>query len=112
MAVDDETFGTDMWRGPVWINYNYMIIQGLLEYGFSELADEITEKTLDIMTFWYEQEGVLYEFYDSENRVSPSRLNRKGRPVVPYSPKIKMQTIRDYGWSAALFADMVLKIKK
>ena len=111
VAVDDETFGTDMWRGPVWINYNYMVLQGLKEYGFNELADEITNKMLDIMTFWYEQEGVIYEFYDSENRVSPSRLNRKGRPLVPYNPKIKMQTIKDYGWSAALFAELALKIK-
>ena len=112
IAADDKTFGTDMWRGPVWINYNYMVIQGLKEYGFDEPADELANKTLDIMIFWYEQEGVIYEFYDSENRLSPSRLNRKGKPLVPYSPKTKMQTIRDYGWSAALFADMILNIRK
>ena len=108
IAADDATYGTDMWRGPVWINYNYMTALGLREYGFDGLSDEITRKTLEAMMFWYEREGVLYEFYDSENRISPSKLNRKGKPVVPYNPKIKMQSIRDYGWSAALFADMVL----
>ena len=109
VAADDDTFGTDMWRGPVWINYNYMIAKGLAEYGFNELAEKITQKTIKAITFWYEHDGVIFEFYDSENRVSPSKLNRKGKPVEPYSPKVRMQTIRDYGWSAALFADMVLK---
>lgn len=108
IAVDDPTFGTDMWRGPVWINYNYMIACGLKEYGFNELAQSIVKKTINTISFWYNSDGVIYEFYDSYNRVSPSKLNRKGKPVNPYNYKIRMQTIRDYGWSASLFAEMTL----
>ena len=53
----DATFGSDMWRGPVWINYNYMIIKGL--------------------------------------------------PFDPYNINVRLQTIRDYGWSCTLLFDML-----
>ncbi|HBT64051.1 MAG TPA: hypothetical protein DEB10_05250, partial [Ruminococcaceae bacterium] len=41
ISIDDTTFGTDMWRGPVWINYNYMIILGLRDYGYDKLSEKI-----------------------------------------------------------------------
>lgn len=109
VSKDDPTFGTDMWRGPVWINYNYMIVQGLKEYGYFELAQSIIRKTIQAIAYWYEQDGCIYEFYDSENRKSPSKLNRKGIPLEPYSFRIRPQSIRDYGWSASLYAVMVLE---
>ncbi|HHV97603.1 MAG TPA: hypothetical protein GXX37_14275 [Clostridiaceae bacterium] len=108
ISKDDPTFGTDMWRGPVWINYNYMIIQGLKEYGYIELAQSILKKTIEAIAYWYEKDGCIYEFYDSENRVSPSKLNRKGIPLEPYNFRIRPQAIRDYGWSASLYVAMVL----
>jgi len=109
ISKDDPTFGTDMWRGPVWINYNYMIARGLKEYGYFELAQNILRKTIDAIAYWYQQDGCIYEFYDSENRKSPRKLNRKGVPLEPYNFKIRPQAIRDYGWSASLYAAMVLE---
>ena len=103
IARDDATFGTDMWRGPVWINYNYMVALGLYDYGYTELADRILRTTIAVLSQWYEADGVIYEFYDSENKVSPRQLSRKGAPIVPYNPVIRMQSIRDYGWSSTLF---------
>ena len=76
ISLDDPTFGTDCWRGPVWINYSYMTSRGLRESGFAEEADEFERRTLSAMAFWYRQEGTLYEFYDAEDLVSP-------QPVCP-----------------------------
>ncbi|NOU62876.1 FAD-dependent oxidoreductase [Paenibacillus sp. LMG 31461] len=109
IAVDQPSFGTDMWRGPVWINYNYMIAKGLTENGFDEAAAALIDKTIDVITFWYLHDGVIYEFYDSTNRVSPSKLNRKGNAVAPYQMEVKLQNIRDYGWTSALFVSMVME---
>ena len=105
IAVSDNTFGTDMWRGPVWINYNYMIIKGLREYGYAELADNLKTKSLDFINLWYTRTGTLYEFYDSQNLIPPACFNRKGEIFEPYDFRIKYQSIRDYGWSITLSFD-------
>lgn len=107
VSKDDPTYGTDMWRGPVWLNYNYMICEGLREYGYKELARKITEKTISVVEEWYLKDGVVYEFYDSENKKSPSKLNRKGIVTQPYDLRIKVSAIRDFGWSACLTLDMI-----
>ena len=107
ISKKDEHFGTDMWRGPVWINYNYMILKGLEEYGYTHQANRIKEKTLSVINEWYERTGTIYEFYDSENRIPPSCFNRKGEVVEPYDFRIKYQSIRDYGWSVTLSFDML-----
>jgi len=107
VSKDDPTYGTDMWRGPVWINYNYMICEGLREYGYNKLAKEIMEKTISVVEEWYIKDGVIYEFYDSENVKSPSSLNRKGEVTPPFDMSIKIGAIRDYGWSACLALDIM-----
>ncbi len=103
----DKTFGTDMWRGPVWINYNYMISEGLAAYGYTDLARHIIEKTVAVLGEWYEKTGTIYEFYDCENKKAPRLLNRKGLPFEPYDFTVRCQSIRDYGWSNTLLLDML-----
>lgn len=103
----DATFGTDMWRGPVWINYNYMISEGLADYGYTAKARAIVEKTADVLDEWYQKTGTIYEFYDSENKKAPRALNRKGLPFEPYDFSVLCQSIRDYGWSNTLTLDML-----
>ena len=107
ISKTDKTFGTDMWRGPVWLNYNYMIAKGLAEYGYVEISDEIINKTLETVNTWYHRTGTIYEFYDSENLIPPSCFNRKGQVFEPYDFRIKYQTIRDYGWSTTLTFDLL-----
>ncbi|MBQ9914202.1 MAG: hypothetical protein IJO73_08235 [Clostridia bacterium] len=103
----DKTFGTDMWRGPVWLNFSYMIAKGLDDYGYTALSEQIRNKTLDSVNMWYNRTGTVYEFYDSENRVPPFCFNRKGEFFEPYDFRVKYQTIRDYGWSVTLVFDML-----
>lgn len=107
ISLKDKTFGSDMWRGPVWINYNYMISKGLTEYGNHLLAQKIKDKTLSVINEWYDRTGTVYEFYDSENYIPPFCFNRKGPVVEPYDFRIKYQSIRDYGWSITLAFDML-----
>ena len=111
ISKKDKTFGTDMWRGPVWINFNYMIAKGLAEYGFDKSSQDIINKTLDIINTWYARMGTVYEFYDSDNLIPPSCFNRKGEIVEPYDFKIKYQSIRDYGWSITLTFDLLNQLK-
>jgi hypothetical protein len=107
ISKKDATFGSDMWKGPVWINYNYMISKGLAEYGYGELSEEIEDKTIAFLNHWYLKKGTMFEFYDSENRKAPCELNRKGLPFEPYNFEYRMQSIRDYGWSNTLLFDLL-----
>jgi hypothetical protein len=107
ISMKDVTFGSDMWRGPVWINYNYMIAQGLTAYGYGEFGDEIIDKTIKFMNHWYQLTGTINEFYDCNHVKAPSQLNRKGLPFEPYNINVRLQSIRDYGWSCTLLCDLL-----
>jgi hypothetical protein len=38
------------WQGPSWINTNWLIIQGLRRYGFDDVATELTDKTVEMVS--------------------------------------------------------------
>jgi len=41
--------GVLLWRGPTWININWLIINGLRKHGFENIALNLTEKTLSLI---------------------------------------------------------------
>lgn len=62
---NDKVYMEDLllWRGHcIWINMNWMVVQGLLEYGYAGLAREITRRT----ALMIKHEG-FWEFYDFRN---------------------------------------------
>lgn len=108
ISVSDPSFGTDMWCGPVWINYVYLVAEGLYSYGEKELADRIIRDAVEGVTCAFLNDGVFYEYYDGMCRTASPRLLRKGTPVSPYICSRRItQTIRDYGWTATLYAALV-----
>ncbi len=110
ISVDDKTYVTkDMFRGPVWLNFNYLIAQGLERYGYLKEANEIRQKTIDEIKYWFINEGIVYEFYDSTQEVSPSRLSRKGLPIQPYLPEYKVQSVRDFSWGVTAVIEFLNK---
>ena len=107
VALDESSFGDDMWRGPTWMNYNFLVIHGLRRYGYSDLAAELAERCLEQVTTWYRDEGAIFEYYDPHGRVSPRRLHRKGR--VPTHRSGGIPVVTDYNWSAAIFAALAVE---
>ncbi len=55
------------WLGPVWINVNYLVFRGLVDYGFEAEAREVAEKTVLLLGRDYERFGALHEYYLPEN---------------------------------------------
>jgi len=109
VAATDPEFSTDMWRGATWANTNYLVIRGLRLHGRHDEAARLRDLTIAHVQKHYEQQGALFEFYDAADRVPPTRCHRKG-PLdgKPYLLG-KVNSIRDYHWTAALTACLLLE---
>ena len=79
-----------MWRGPVWVNINYFFIEALHQIGEDLLADELTHKTLDLIS----RHPGIYEYYNSENGEPPAKAAEA------------------FGWTAAVFIDLVISASR
>jgi neutral trehalase len=99
VAACEPSYSRDMWRGPVWANYNYLICRGLVRYGRNDLALAIARSTVQAIADWYHGEGVVFEYYDAEGACSPRQLPRKGATGGEWVHTV----IRDYHWTAALY---------
>jgi putative isomerase len=82
-SYDPET----MWRGPVWININYIFHEALRRIGRESLAGDLRERTIELIS----RNKGIYEFYNPED----------GSPPPSAAPS--------FGWSAALFIDLLLQ---
>ena len=105
VSLDSGQYCKDMWRGPTWMNLNYVTIVGLRANGFPEDAARLKEASLAAIQQWYEREGCIFEYYDSLGITSPRGLDRKqrlatGRGIAPIS---------DYHWTAAITAALLLE---
>jgi len=109
-AENTAAYSKDMWRGPVWININYMIIHGLKRYGFLEDAEKLARDTVAEELKFCRRYGTFFEFYDDRSEDDPPALLRK--PQVALGNPVFGQPFRDYGWSAALFLELVLSDRK
>ena len=50
VPVNSEWFNPiSYWQGPTWINMNWLIIEGLKNYGFNDHAKILTKKTLELV---------------------------------------------------------------
>ena len=108
-AISEPTWSTDMWRGATWLNFNYFIILGLRRQGCVEEAAWIKERTLAQVRKYYEQAGVIFEFFDAKDERPPWRCDRKGPHREPYDFRRKYDSIRDYHWSAAVTACLLVE---
>lgn len=108
LALSEPAWGTDMWRGPTWINMNYMIVQGLRLHDRHEEADALADRTIELVRRYYERYGVIFEYYDAKDERPPTACDRKGPSAGPYDIRSKVDSIRDYHWSAALTACLLL----
>lgn len=54
------------WLGPIWGISNYLVFRGLVEYGFSEEARVLAEKTVQLLENDIVTCGEMHEYYDPE----------------------------------------------
>ncbi len=50
VSIDEPSFDpSGFWRGPTWIATNWIIHKGLLNYGFTDIADDIKKKSIELI---------------------------------------------------------------
>ncbi len=69
----------------------------------------LAQKTIAYVGKYYDEYGVLFEFFDATDRRPPVACERKGARREPYNIRVKMDLIRDYHWPAALTALMLIQ---
>ncbi|BDD05829.1 amylo-alpha-1,6-glucosidase [Aureibacter tunicatorum] len=55
------------WNGPVWVQWNYLIVRGLLDYGYEAEAKELTRRVAESMVIQLKDNHNLWEFYSPDN---------------------------------------------
>jgi putative isomerase len=88
VALDDPKYDPNqMWRGPTWVNVNYLMIEGLWRNGFRDQARKLRRATLEMIG----EHNDIYEYYHPETGEKP-----------PDAASI-------FGWSSAIFIDLAIQ---
>lgn len=66
-AEDDYYNPIGYWNGPVWVQWQYLVFRGLLDYGYTGEARALAEKVLDNMAFHLKNDHVFWEFYSADD---------------------------------------------
>ncbi|WFO16682.1 glycoside hydrolase [Cellulophaga baltica 4] len=76
------------WRGPVWINMNWILYNGLKRYGFNDVAQRVKEDSIALI----EKNG-FFEYFNPIKKVNETEN-------VGYGGN-------NFSWSAALLIDLL-----
>jgi hypothetical protein len=91
VAANDPTYNPEqMWRGPVWININYIFVEALQRIGRRGPAQDLAERTLRLVM----GQNDIYEYYHPTTGTPPP----KAAPM--------------FGWSAACFIDLAIRMSR
>ncbi len=91
VALNDPKYDAlTMWRGPTWVNVNYLLIEGLLRTGYVDLARELRRRTLDLINLHDD----IYEYYQPQTGAVP-----------PAAASL-------FGWSSAVFIDLAIQAER
>lgn len=79
-----------MWRGPTWVNINYLFVEGLTRAGYPDLARELRDRTLKLLM----RHNDIYEYYNPDTGDPP-----------PHAASV-------FGWSSAVFVDLAIEASR
>ncbi len=72
----------EYWRGPIWININWLLCEGLMKYGFDDYVRRVAHSIIDLPAHYG-----FYEYFDPQKGCGLGSA--------------------DFSWTAALFLDKI-----
>lgn len=89
VAAGDPDFSAErMWRGPVWVNTNVLVAEGLAASGLAERSRALAERTVSLVI----HAGGPHEYFN------------------PLTGEKARTATTAFGWSAALFVDLAVRL--
>jgi hypothetical protein len=80
LAADDPWFTPYVdycckWNGPVWLLWDYMVLDGLKKYGYGKIANQLADKMMLAVTTQLKKNHNFWESYSPDNEVLNSPPN-------------------------------------
>ncbi len=80
LAADDKWFTPFVdycckWNGPVWLLWDYMVLDGLKKYGYNKIAGELADKMILAVSTQLKKNHNFWESYSPDNEVLNSPTN-------------------------------------
>ncbi len=80
LAADDPWFTPYVdycckWNGPVWLLWDYMVLDGMKKYGYNKIANQLTDKMMLAVTTQLKKNHNYWESYSPDNEVLNSPPN-------------------------------------
>jgi len=80
LAADDPWYNPNVdycckWNGPVWLLWDYMVYDGLKNYGYDSLAHELAGKMVDCVVTQLKKNHNFWESYSPDNETLNSPSN-------------------------------------
>ena len=63
------------WNGPVWLLWDYMVLDGLKKYGYNKIANQLADKMMLAVTTQLKKNHNFWESYSPDNEVLNSPPN-------------------------------------
>jgi putative isomerase len=69
LAPDEPLYNprSGYWRGPIWVISNYLLMHGLINYGYRKEAQELAVRTVSLLVHDLHATGGMNECYDPDN---------------------------------------------
>ena len=94
VALDDPDFeNLSLWQGPSWVSINYLLMEGLDRSGYQTIADDLCERTLNLLA-----EQIVEGKGLSPEEKEGNHLRIRNAPI--------------YGWSAALYIELAVRASR
>ncbi|MBI3586586.1 MAG: hypothetical protein HY088_05610 [Ignavibacteriales bacterium] len=69
LAADDPYYNPKgYWNGPVWVEWNYLILRGLLDYGYTTEAKELVQRVSSNMIAHLKKDHTFWELYSPDEQ--------------------------------------------
>ncbi|RKY56593.1 MAG: hypothetical protein DRP89_01075, partial [Candidatus Neomarinimicrobiota bacterium] len=69
LSADDSYYNPKgYWNGPVWVEWDFFIVDGLIQYGYDDLARELVDRVAANMIAQLKKDHNLWEFYSPDDQ--------------------------------------------